>query len=290
MSTKDKAAAADRKLGPKWKSRVVGRATVDPRKLKDNPLNWRVHGLTQQRVMRDAIEQIGIIDDIVVNKRTGNIIDGHGRKELAIANEEETVDVLYVDLSVDEERLALSIMNPLGELASTDPEKLGELLGLINRNGGPLDGLLADLEEQASGAIVKELDKSKGGGGRAVTQSRNVMRMMLENPDVMTVERALSMTGLANRGDALLTICRHYLGKDNADRQHDTESESSLEDQLAKALSSAAGDSGNARRPRKSISAGVPGSNAGRRVRTRSNKSGGADASAPVLERVSSEV
>src|SRR5687768_492532 len=99
MTKKKPAAAGQRELGAKWKSRVVGRADVDPRKLKDHPLNWRVHPDTQQRVMRDFIQTVGVLDDIIVNKRTGHIIDGHQRKQLAIDNEESTVGVLYVDLS-----------------------------------------------------------------------------------------------------------------------------------------------------------------------------------------------
>lgn len=269
MSKKKTGVAGQRDLGVRWKSRVVGRADVDPRKLKDNPLNWRMHPVTQQRTMRDAMETIGVIDDIIVNKRTGHIIDGHGRKELAIANEEPTVGVLYVDLSLAEEKLALAMINPMSELAATDPEKLGALLGEVERHGGPLDALLAELEEQASGAIVKHM-KGEGGtsGKRNVGTSTHVMRMMLENPDVALVERALALTGLQNRGDALLNICRVYLGSQNdAEGQHDTRAESSLEDQLAKALGGGAGDSGKPRRSRASVGAGVSASKSRRRVR-----------------------
>lgn len=289
MSAAKKKHAGQRELGVKWKSRVVGREDVDPRKLKDNPLNWRIHGEHQQRTMRDAMETIGVIDDIIVNKRTGNIIDGHGRKELAIANEEPTVGVLYVDLSPQEERLALAMINPMAELAATDPEKLGKLLGEVDRHGGPLDQLLADLEEQAVGAIVKHT-KGEGGGSRNIGSSTHVMRMMLENPDVALVERALAITGLMNRGEALLTICRAYLGShDDAEGQHDAKPKGSFEDQLAEALGDGAGDSGNPRRPRASVGAGVS-----PRKKRGSVRAGPGEGGAPVppaaeLERVPGE-
>lgn len=275
-------------LGPKWKSRVVGRGDVDPRKLKDHPLNWRLHPETQQRVMRDAIESVGVIADIIVNKTTGHILDGHARKQLAIANEEETVGVLYVELTEDEERLALAMYNPLAELAATDPEKLNELLGLVDRQGGPLDDLLAELEEKASVAVVKETNAGKTTPRGASFAKVHVMRMMLANPDVMLVERSLAMTGKANRGEALLDICRSYMGKDDGDAagQLDAGAESSLEDQLAKALIPAAGGDGDARRERPRVRKSVSDGAAGDRVRDGSSEGGAPDAAAADVERV----
>lgn len=288
---KKKAGMRQGRLGPHWKSRIVGHAKVDPRSLKPNPMNWRVHPPAQTRQMRDALDRLGVIAGVVVNKRTGFILDGHMRHDLALENDEPTVDVTFVDLSPDEERLALSIMNPMGELGATDPEKLGALLGAIEREGGPLDELLRDLETQASGSIVKEIDAKNGGAGRHLGNRAHVMRMMLENPDVAVVERAIAITGLLNRGDALLAICRAYLGSktDDTERQHDTEPQGSLEDQLAQALAEPARGARNARRPRPRIRAGVPDGGEGDRVRGGPDESGGALPSAAELERVSGE-
>lgn len=281
-------------LGPKWRSRIVGRADVDPRSLKNHPLNWRIHPETQQAAIRDGLEQIGVIDDIIVNKRTGHILDGHGRKDLAIQNEEPTVGVLYVDLNEEEERLALAMYNPLAELAATDPDKLSELLGLVDRSGGPLDDLLAELEEKANVAVVREAASGTAGSRTSLTKKNHVMRMMLENPDVMAVERALAMTGKANRGEALLEICRTYMGAVNnaaADRQHDVSPESELENQLAQALGDdGAGGDGDARGNGESVPTRVSDGTRGRRVRKRSSEGGDTGTAAPDVERVPGQV
>lgn len=245
----------------RWKNRIVSYAQVDPRKLKANPLNWRVHPTPQRKAMVDAFEQIGELVPAIVNKRTGNIIDGHMRVELALEHHEPTVPVIYVDMTLDEEKLALTTINPLAELAATDPEKLAELLGAVPRKGGALDDLLAALEEQAHGTIVKGVGGGSS-GARAVATNSHAMRMMLAVGDIATIERALAMTGLQNRGAALLAICNQYLGEyDSADapeRQHDAEPQGELEDQLAQAITESAGNPGNPRRPRARVGTGLP--------------------------------
>lgn len=237
------APAPDRARRATWKNRIVGYAQVDPATLKANPLNWRVHPDSQKRAMGDVFSQLGYVEAVIVNKTTGHIIDGHMRHAMAIEHREPKMPVLYVQMTLEEERLALSILNPMAELAATDPEKLAELLAGIERKGGPLDELLASLEEQAGGAMVKNAQSSNG--KRSIGSPTHAMRMMLAVPEVATVERAIARTGIANRGEALTTICRAYLSEheagENAEGQHDTGAKGLTPDQLAQALSGAAG-------------------------------------------------
>lgn len=284
MAAKKKAAPGP--LGPKWRSRIVGHGRVDPRSLKDHPLNWRVHGENQNRVIRDAIEQIGVISQIIVSKRSGCIIDGHGRKDLAVANEEELVDVVYVDLTPDEERIALATINPMAELAATDPEKLQALLTEVDRKEGPLDGLLQQLEEAAGGAVVRATNKeaSRKPGG---TGPRVVTRMVLEAPDIAMVERCIATTAIANRGEALLHICRTFLGNQDETRKLDPEPQSSLADQLAQAIGDvAAGDPGDTRGQGPGVRTDVPARAPGRRVRARPDEGRSAGEAAPDVGRL----
>ena len=57
--------------------------------------------------MTNIFNEIGWIQDIIVNKTTGHIIDGHMRADLAVKNKEKLVPVKYVELSEEEERQAL---------------------------------------------------------------------------------------------------------------------------------------------------------------------------------------
>jgi ParB-like chromosome segregation protein Spo0J len=259
MATKKKT-AGQKRLGAHWTSRIIGMTKVNPASLKVNPMNWRVHPETQSAAARDAIERLGVIQGIIVNKRTGHIVDGHMRHELAVENGEPLIDVVYVDLSLAEEKLALSIVNPLSELGAMDPEKMAALLGGIDREGGPLDELLAQLAEQASGAIMKFTGDPPAKRDFSASSNPSTTRVLLEAPDVAKIERAIAMTGEANRGRALLIIAAHYIGsREDAAGQHGTESQDSLEDQLTKAFATDPGDSGDARGPRGSLEASLLG-------------------------------
>jgi len=59
--------------------------------------------------IRQSIETYGLLDDIIWNKRSGNVIGGHQRLKVLAAAGIESVDVKVVDLSPGEER-SLNIM------------------------------------------------------------------------------------------------------------------------------------------------------------------------------------
>lgn len=86
-----------------WRSRIVGHGEEDPRALVPNPRNWRRHPERQREAMAGALREVGWVQDVVVNRRTGPLVDGHLRAELAAAGGTPTVPVVYVDLDEREE-------------------------------------------------------------------------------------------------------------------------------------------------------------------------------------------
>jgi ParB-like chromosome segregation protein Spo0J len=58
---------------------------------------------------------------VIVNDRTGHLIDGHLRTIVALGHaQSKTMPVVYVDLSADEERQALNLIDPISALARID--------------------------------------------------------------------------------------------------------------------------------------------------------------------------
>ena len=103
-----------------WRNRIVRDGYEAPDQLLANPMNWRVHPLHQQEKLEGVLSEVGWIQRVIVNEATGHVIDGHARVGLAISRGEPLVPVLYVDLTLEEERLVLATLDPIGALAGTD--------------------------------------------------------------------------------------------------------------------------------------------------------------------------
>jgi hypothetical protein len=111
-----------------WRNRITGHGEEAPDQLLANPKNWRVHPKTQEDALSGVLGQVGWVASIIVNQRTGTVVDGHLRAAMAISHGDATVPVTYVDLTPDEEDLVLATFDPLSAAAVTDRAKLDSLL------------------------------------------------------------------------------------------------------------------------------------------------------------------
>jgi len=109
-----------------WRNRIVGHDEVDPKDLTAHPQNWRKHPKEQRRALDTMMERIGWVDDVIVNRTTGRILDGHLRVEMAIKHGGK-VPVKYVEMSEEEEKETLLTFDPIGAMAERDEEILDEL-------------------------------------------------------------------------------------------------------------------------------------------------------------------
>lgn len=129
-----------------WRNRIVGHGEEAPDQLLANPLNWRTHPIVQQEALKEILQNIGWVQDIIVNRRTGHLIDGHLRVQLALRDHDVMVPVTYVDLSEEEERTILATFDPIGDLATADKAKLSELLQTVDIGDAIVRKLLDQLK------------------------------------------------------------------------------------------------------------------------------------------------
>ena len=147
-----------------WRNRIVGEAEVAATELRPHPQNWREHPEFQRDAMSAVLDDVGWVQRVIVNKRTGHILDGHLRVEQAAAKG-ETVPVVYVSLTKPEEAAVLATFDPLASLAVPNRELLDQLIAdARGLDLSPLtDELLGTLASPRRGITgeddVPEIDK-----------------------------------------------------------------------------------------------------------------------------------
>ncbi len=131
-----------------WENRITRSGTADPKELRKNPDNWRTHPKNQAAALEGVLNEIGWIQDVIVNERTGNMIDGHLRVELAVKHKEPTIPVKYVDLSEEEEKKAILTFDPIGAMAEADKALLDGLMKQVSSDSEAVSEMLDALAKE----------------------------------------------------------------------------------------------------------------------------------------------
>ena len=130
------------------KNRIIGSGEEQLDNILFNPRNWRIHPLSQQNALKGVLEEVGWVQEVIINKNTGHLVDGHLRCQLAAREGQTTIPVKYVDLTEEEEILVLSTLDPIAAMAATDKQKLDELFADIQSENDNVNKLIADISEK----------------------------------------------------------------------------------------------------------------------------------------------
>ena len=131
-----------------FRNRIIGYGTKPADQFQANALNYRKHPQRQRDAVQASLRELGWIGVVVENQRTGNLVDGHERVWQALQHNED-VPYIEVDLSEEEERLALAVFDPITNMAETDAAILDDLLREVNTGEAALQALLAEMAEGA---------------------------------------------------------------------------------------------------------------------------------------------
>ncbi len=97
--------------------------------LNDAPYNPRIKlqpGIPEYDKLKHSIETFGIVEPIVYNKRTGNVVGGHQRLQVLKDMGKQTVPCSVIDIDEDEEKLLNIALNKIK--GQWDYGKLEELI------------------------------------------------------------------------------------------------------------------------------------------------------------------
>lgn len=144
-------------------NRIVGHEEVSPDQLLANPRNFRVHTEAQKVVLAGTLETIGYVEEVLVNRTTGHIVNGHLRVVDALARGQPTVPVAYIEVSLEDEKVLLLTLDPLAALAREDDDVLAALSAEAQSDSDDVNEFIADRDPSGDGkaARVRELDLGK---------------------------------------------------------------------------------------------------------------------------------
>lgn len=153
----------------KWRNRIVGYGEEQPEQLLANPRNFRVHPKAQQDALLGVMREVGVVDDVIVNRETGFVVDGHLRVALAIGERQKTIPVKYVDLTEQEEALILATFDPIAAMAATDKAQLDALLREVSTEDAAVQAMLAEM------AAKEGIVPTEGNEGQSKEQARKTL-------------------------------------------------------------------------------------------------------------------
>ncbi len=137
-------------------NRIVGHKDVPLDQILYNPDNWRIHPKEQSEALDGVLSEVGWVQDVIINRTTGHLIDGHLRCQIAEQRGEETVPAVIVELTPEEEKLVLATLDPIAGLAEADSEKLGELLKSVQTDNENIKNLIEDIADKEGVSILDE--------------------------------------------------------------------------------------------------------------------------------------
>lgn len=118
--------------------------------------NPRTIDKKSQEGLSNSIDEFGLVEPIIYNKQTGNIVGGHQRYQLLKNKDVSFTDAVVVNLSLEKEKALNVALNHHGITGKYDEEKLQNLLGEIDTD------LLQDLnldQLQSETADINVLDE-----------------------------------------------------------------------------------------------------------------------------------
>ncbi|MGB1284904.1 MAG: DUF6610 family protein [Aggregatilineales bacterium] len=132
-----------------FQNRIVGHGEMPADQFVNNPDNPRVHPQKQRDAIKGSLNTLGFIAPVIVNKTTGYLVDGHERIWAALNQGDDTpVPYIEIDLTPDEEKLALTIYDWTTVLADYDTDMLDTLMQQVQTDDANLQATLADMAEE----------------------------------------------------------------------------------------------------------------------------------------------
>ena len=145
---------------------MIPETRIESRKLSDlTPADYNPRQISDRALsgLRESVTRFGLVQPIIVNERTGNVVGGHQRRKVLEAEGVDEVDVVVVDIEPREERaLNVALNNP--HISGDFTDDLDSMLeGIARETPDLFDALrLDDLYDPIEPELSDPVDLSPG--------------------------------------------------------------------------------------------------------------------------------
>lgn len=146
-----------------YRNRIAEHIIIDSAELRRNPLNHRRHPDSQRHALRQLLGSVGVIDELLAYRDPEHgltLVDGEARW-----SEGGSWPVAVLDLTPDEARLALAMLDQIGAQAEIDPDALIALLDSLPAQARQTAGAAWSDDELAALLEDARALPEPGGGG-----------------------------------------------------------------------------------------------------------------------------
>lgn len=201
--------------------REVERGVAKIADLHDAPWNPRAIPPENLAALRESMRRWGVVQEVVVNRRTGTVVGGHQRLKVLREEGAAEVPVAWVDLDETDERALNISLNS----RTLEGEWTPNLSGLLDEIGAALPDLSKALRFDELRADVGVFDVAPADGAPALKDGdRSPIQQMtftVHDTQADTVREALTSARSAGggvsdvnengNGNALAYVCAAYL-------------------------------------------------------------------------------
>ncbi|MGB1285040.1 MAG: hypothetical protein ACPG7F_00785 [Aggregatilineales bacterium] len=132
-----------------WQNRIVEHGQIKASAVQFHPQNPRIHPDAQRRATAGSLDSLGQLKSIIINQRNGLLVDGHDRVSLALTqNPDMLLNVEYVDISDDEHKQALLVLDYIVTMADYDRDNAESLMQAINSDDARMQALFAGIGDE----------------------------------------------------------------------------------------------------------------------------------------------
>lgn len=115
-----------------YRNRIVGYGTMRADQYLAHPENARTHPKRQREAVRASLSMLGWVVPVIQSYRSGRLLDGHARIEEVLSQDDQAeIPYCLVDLTEEEEKQFLLLVDRITGLARWDKERLDGLVQTV---------------------------------------------------------------------------------------------------------------------------------------------------------------